>query len=196
MRIPYSRVNSVSCFTFLRPLLRLRTQRFSSRACSWCRRDSRRSAVVQAKNAVTGDRKRTGDSGRPERFGRRQIRRSDQSGRWGKSGKWQRLCSCCCAAPQARGLEGSSPDVEACQATPSQNPPRGLSIAQWVNFLERRWVNHSERQGRRRMFPTSVPLLNIEDELSCARSSTGVLYSTQVRTPPDSVSTSKFSAYS
>lgn len=53
-----------------------------------------------------------------------------------------------CTSPQVRGLNGRSPAIEACELAPSQNCLRGLSIAQWVIFVERRWVNGDERQGR------------------------------------------------
>ena len=52
-----------------------------------------------------------------------------------------------CTSPQVRGLNGRSPNIEACELAPSQNCLRGLSIAQWVIFVERRWVNGDERQG-------------------------------------------------
>ena len=57
-----------------------------------------------------------------------------------------------CTSPQVRGLNGRSPAIEACELAPSQNCLRGLSIAQWVIFVERRWVNGDERQGAAEKF--------------------------------------------
>ena len=115
--------------------------------------------------------------GRPKRFGRRRICRRDRQGGRPQSGERQRvlLIWLRCTSPQVRGLNGRSPAIEACELAPSQNCLRGLSIAQWVIFVERRWVNGDERQG----FADSPPDLSAAGHPgdrhsgTCGRAGTG-----------------------